>query len=313
MTRATAFLLSMLLSEFAYANVNVAWPNPYPKQLAAVRRRPGLTTAEFLYHHTFVHGLKSWNAPDSVDQPLAYVQDHIFDSAYGINTSAPGSEPTYFGHSDMTELYSRSETAFSTPPPNNYTATVIGPDGIAFADFSAAVSMYAYEKFQHVNSTCGLPRLEQPFNAFFWLFANSTVANTTSFDNTTFAQNAYDALAAQLPDDVVYNASIHTPVPGLDSRPYYGGYGNPPLNAVLKFWLCNDNQAVSGFRRVQKALIAENDRLGINLADSFVFFTRPYLVYDRHTGQGFSYDRAVNAVLADRFRGDVTGPPSDSN
>lgn len=196
-----------------------------------------------------MHGLKSWNAPVSVDQPLAYVQDHILDSAYGINTSAPGFEPTYFGHSDMTELYSRSETAFSTPPPNDYVATVVGPDGVAFADCSAAVSMYAYDKFQHVNSTCGFPRLDQPFNAFFWLFANSTAANTTSFDNTTFAQNAYDALAAQLPDGVVYNASIHTPVPGLDSRPYYGGYGNPPLNAVLKFWLCNDNQAVSGFRR----------------------------------------------------------------
>lgn len=109
-----------------------------------------------------MHGLKSWNAPDSVDQPLAYVQDHIFDSAYGINTSAPGFEPTYFGHSDMTELYSRSETAFSTPPPNDYVATVVGPDGVAFADFSATVSMYAYDKFQHVNSTCGFPNLISP-------------------------------------------------------------------------------------------------------------------------------------------------------
>ncbi|KAG9571278.1 hypothetical protein KCU71_g411, partial [Aureobasidium melanogenum] len=312
MARATVLLLSVFLSELASADVNVSWPNAYPKQLAAVRRRPGLTTAEFLYHHTFVHGLKSWNAPDSVDQPLAYVQDHIFDSAYGINTSAPGTEPTYFGHNDMTELYSRSETAFSTPPPNNYTATVIGPDGVAFADFSAAVSMYAYEKFQTVHSTCEISSPDQHFNAFFWLFANSSDANTTSFDNTTFAQNAYDALAAQLPVGVIYNASIHTPVPGLDSRPYYGGYGNPPLNVVLKFWLCNDNQAVSGFRRAQKALIAENDRLGINLSDSFVFFTRPYLVYDRQTGTGFSQERAVTAVLADRFRGDVAGLPVDA-
>ncbi|KAG9629870.1 hypothetical protein KCU95_g3855, partial [Aureobasidium melanogenum] len=199
MTRATILLLSMLLSELAFANVNVSWPNAYPKQLAAVRRRPGLTTAEFLYHHTFVHGLKSWNAPDSVDQPLAYVQDHIFDLAYGINTSAPGTEPAYFGHNDMTELYSRSETAFSTPPPNNYTATVIGPDGIAFADFSAAVSMYAYEKFQTIHSTCEISSPDQHFNAFFWLFAISSDANTTSFNNTTFAQNAYNALAAQLP------------------------------------------------------------------------------------------------------------------
>ncbi|KAH0345871.1 hypothetical protein KCU83_g7552, partial [Aureobasidium melanogenum] len=239
-----------------------------------------------------------------VDQPLAYVQDHIFDSA-------PGTEPTYFGHNDMAELYSRSETAFPTPPRNNYTATVIEPDGVAFADFSAAVSMYAYEKFQTVHSTCEISSPDQHFDAFFWFFANSSDANTTSFDNTTFAQNAYDALAAQLPVDVLYNSTIHTPVPGLNSRFYYGGYGNPPLNAVLKFWLCNDNQAVSGFRRAQKALIAENNRLKINLSDGFVLFTRSYLVYDRQTETGFSHERAVNAVLADQFRGDVAGPPVD--
>jgi hypothetical protein len=33
-------------------------------------------------------------------------------------------------HSDMTKLYSHSEEAFATPPPNNDTATVIGPEGI---------------------------------------------------------------------------------------------------------------------------------------------------------------------------------------
>jgi hypothetical protein len=30
----------------------------------------------------------------------------------------------------MTKLYSHSEEAFATPPPNNDTATVIGPEGI---------------------------------------------------------------------------------------------------------------------------------------------------------------------------------------
>ncbi|KAJ9627338.1 hypothetical protein H2203_003800 [Taxawa tesnikishii (nom. ined.)] len=270
-------------------NVTATWPNPYPKQLAA-----------------------TWNAPDSVDQPLAYVQDHIFDSAYGVNTSSDTYEPSYFGHDDMTELYSRSQSAFMTPPPNNYTATVIGPDGKAFADYSAAVSMYAYENFQSVSSTCDLADPGEQFNAFYWVFANAANANTSSFNNVTFAANVYESLVAKLPIGVIYNASIHTPVPGLDSRTYFGGFNNPTLNTVFKFWLCNDNEAITAFRRAQVALIAENDRLGITLEHSFVIFTRPFVVYDRKNQIGFDTDRATNALLNDRFRGDVAGPPISS-
>ncbi|KAL3417211.1 hypothetical protein PVAG01_11211 [Phlyctema vagabunda] len=299
-------------------DVNVSWPNSYPKQLAAVRRRPGLTTAEFLYHHTFVHAAKSWNAPDTIDQPLSYVQDHVYDSAYGINTTVTQSEISYFGHSDMTELYSRSEQAFNTTPTNNYTATVIGPDGVAFSDFSASISMYAHEKFQDVNSTCltssptdtGTDTVTGIYNAFYWVFANASNANTSSFDNTTFAEPIMKTLLSSFPSGTISNASIHTPVPGLDSRPYYGGANNPSLNAVLKVWLCDDNAAVSAFRNAQLALIDQNDRLGINLDESFVLFTRAVLIYDRQSGDGFDRDRATRAVLADRFRGDVAGPPS---
>lgn len=306
---ASSLLIFAFVGTVLGAYENVSWPNAFPKQLAAVRRRPGLTTAEYLYHHTFVHGRKAWNAPDSVDQPWAYVQDHMFDSAYGINTSTPASETSFFGHSDMTELYSRSENSFSTAAPNNYTATVIGPDGNAFSDYSASISMYAYERFQPVVGTCEISAPSQQFNAFYWVFANSTQANTSSFDNVTFADNVYNSLTAHLPVGAVYNASIHTPVAGLDSRPYYGGSDNPIINAVIKFWLCNDNQAVTTFRRAQAALINQNNRLGIDFDNSFVLFTKPYLVYDRSTQTGFDTDRAIDTVLADRFRGDTAGPP----
>ncbi|KAF2854367.1 hypothetical protein T440DRAFT_552227 [Plenodomus tracheiphilus IPT5] len=294
---------------------NVTYPNAYPKQLAAVRRRAGLTTAEYLYHHTIVHGRKAWNAPDSIDQPLAYIQDHIFDSAYGINTTANPPTPNYFGHNDMTELYSRSENAFATPPPNNYTATVIGPDGNAFSDFSSAISMYAYETFPNINSTCRHPRAagQTVFNAFYWVFASAPNANTLSFSNTTFATTIMSTLLSSFASNTIYNASIHTSVPGLDSRPYYGGYNNPTLNAVLKFWLCDDNEAVSAFRMAQTDLVAKNGDLGIGLDESFVVFTREVVVYDRSIGEGFSTERGVKAIEADRWRGNVvlTGPEED--
>jgi hypothetical protein len=293
----------------AQATTHVTWPNSFPKQLAVGRRRQGLTTTEYLYHHTIVHGRKAWNAPDSVDQPVAYVQDHIFDSAYGINTTENHAQANYFGHSDLTELYSRSQNAFSTPPPNNYTQTVIGPDGNAFSDFSASINMYGYEVFQKVNNTCNTPKSSQAFNAFYWVFANDSNANTASFDNTTFVTAITKSLLNAFPPGTIYNASVHTSVPGLDSRAYYGGYNNPTLNAVFKFWLCDDNNSVTAFRNAQIGLIAQNQKLGINLDQSFVVFTRHFLLYDRTTNTPFDTERAEKALLADRFRGTISGPP----
>lgn len=286
----------------------VSWPNPFPKQLAIVRRRQGLTAAEYLYHHTIVHGQKSWNAPDSVDQPIAYVQDHIFDSAYGINTTKNLPEPSYFGHNDITELYSRSEDAFATPPPNNYTAAVIGPDGNAFNDFSAAISMYATEVFQQVNSTCRPSDLS--FNAFYWAFASASDSNSSSFDNSTFAASTMQTLLGSMPSGTIYNASIHTSVPGLDSRGYYGGYNNPTINAILKFWLCDGNGSVARFRGAMESLTEANGKLGINLDQSFVVFSRAVLLYDRTTRTPFDMERSTEALIADQYRSDASRPPS---
>ncbi|KAF2998315.1 hypothetical protein E8E13_007730 [Curvularia kusanoi] len=288
---------------------NISWPNSFPKQLAIVRRRQGLTAAEYLYHHTIVHGQKSWNAPDSVDQPLAYVQDHIFDSAYGINTTTNSPQPSYFSHNDMTELYSRSKDAFATPPPNNYTATVIGPDGNAFSDFSAAISMYATEVFVPVNSTCRPS--DSSFNAFYWAFASASDANSSSFDNSTFAASIMQSLVASIPSGTIYNASIHTSVPGLDSRGYYGGYNNPSINAILKFWLCDGNRSIARFRSAMLSLTERNDNLGIDLAQSFVVFSRAVLMYDRSTQTPFDMDRSIEALTADQYRSDMSRPPTN--
>ncbi|KZM28803.1 uncharacterized protein EKO05_0006106 [Ascochyta rabiei] len=288
---------------------NVTWPNSFPKQIAAVRRREGLTTSEFQYHHIFVHGRKAWNAPDTVDQPLAYVQDHVFDSAYGINTTKNSINPSYFGHSDMTELYSRSQDAFATPPPNNYTSTIIGPDGAAFSDFSASVNMYAHEVFYPVNSSCQHPIQASAPNAFYWIFANASNANTSSFENATFAGSIMDSLVSAFPPGAIYNASIHTSVAGMDSRGYYGGYNNPTLNAVLKFWLCDDHQAITAFRKAQSGLISQNEKLQINLDNSFVIFTRPILIYDRTTNTPFDTARAQKALLTNGFSSNAIVAP----
>lgn len=100
----------------------------------------GIATAQHLNNVTWPNSLlsrKSRSACYSIDQHLAYVQDHIFDSAYGINT-ANKSEPSYFGHNDMTQLYSRAENVFATSLPNNYTtSTTAGTTALRSTPYSS--------------------------------------------------------------------------------------------------------------------------------------------------------------------------------
>lgn len=209
----------------------------------------------------------------------------------------------------MIELYSRSESAFATSTPNNYTATFIGPDENAFSDFSAAMSIYACETFKDVKITCRLSDRFETYNAFYWVIADASNANTSSFDNTTFAAHVMDNLLAGLPHGNIYNASIHALDPGLDSRGYYRGYNNPSLDAVLKFWLCDDSPSISAFRDVQAGLVMKNKDLGINFDASFVTFTHTVLIYDRSKGIPFDISRGSYAFLTDRFRGNAAQPP----
>jgi len=169
--------------------------------------------------------------------------------------------------------------------------------------------MYGFENFPTINASYHLPTQHETFNAFYWIFANASNANTSSFDNSTFVQPIVKTLLQSMPNGTYYNVSVHTPVPGLDSRGYYGGRNNPTLNAVVKFWLCHDNNAVDAFRQAQLRLLTQNAQLGISLDKTFVFFTRAHLIYDRQTANGFSADRMRDAVLADRWRGDIAGPP----
>lgn len=222
-----------------------------------------------------------------------------------MNVSSTLYEQSYFGHNDLTELYSRSENSFLTPPPNNYTATVIGPDGSSFANTSAAISMCAYGKFQPVSDACRISKSKETFNALPWISVNSTISNTSAFDNATFAAPIVEHFLTRLPPGVIRNANIHTPFP----RPYHGGANNPTLKTVLKFWLCDDNQAVSAFRRAQLSL---EKSTGINFSESFVLFTTKVPMYDRSTATPWASERMTEAIVADQWRGDTSFPPSDS-
>ncbi|KAF9871777.1 hypothetical protein CkaCkLH20_10711 [Colletotrichum karsti] len=266
-------------------------PSPsLPKQLAVVRRRSGLTQKEYLYYHTLVHGQKAWNAPRDDAFPLAYVQDHIFDGVFGANNSVPNQ--IYVGRDDVTELYSSSPATFMGPPPSNYTQTVIGPDGANFNDLPTAMSMMAIETF--ITDIPGGSQRPMPADkgtivAFFWAIGTKDVSS-----NETFAKNLADALVKPLPAGAIYNASIHVPVPGADTRPYFGGQDMPPINAVIKLWLNNADSSVSAVREVQTKL--DNAKLQLNENLSFMLFSKEVVIWD--STKGIQFDPArLEAVL----------------
>lgn len=244
-----------------------------PKQLAAVRRRSGLTHKEFLYYHTLVHGLKSWNAPRDDAFAAAYALNYVFDSVFGANNSVPNA--AYVGRDDVAELWSSSPTTFTAQ--SNYTDTVIGPDGVNFNDMAAVFSIFGIETF--VRGSASTPAVKEsesvkgPLVAFFW-----TSATSESISNDTFGGGVTDALLTQLPGDVVYRASIHVPVPGVDIRPYFGGEGLPTISSVIKLWLHDSDAAVAKVRAAQTSLDYESLYLDENV--SFMLFTRAVTIWD---------------------------------
>lgn len=276
-------------------NNYTSWPNGFPKQIATVRRRPGLTHKEYLHYHTTVHGAKAWNAPDDDAKPVAYIQDHAFDYAGGLNVSG-ALNPSFVGKDDITELYSKSATSLDTP--STYVQTVIGPDGANFNDFPAAFSMIAHETFTSPSKPCSRACQSSGVRAFYWISANSSNNNDNSFNNATFAAPIMGFLLNHTAG-YICNASTHTAVPGYDSRPYYGGLGLPTVNTVLKFWLTDADAAVTAFRKAQGLLPAQKDGLGIEFGNSFVLFTKEVTIYDLKGSVPFNVARLEAALKAE--------------
>lgn len=250
-------------------------PNAYPKQLAAIRRRSGLTHKEYLYYNTMVHGLKAHNAPNDTAKPLAYYQNHVFDGVFGVNDSVPVG--SWAGRDNVVELYSRESDSFTGPPLTNYTQTVIGPDGVNFNDLPTAFSMVAFEKFTTIPLTCAQTlssqSRSQPLTAFFWAGA---LGSGPAFNNITFAQSLVNYFTGSLLGSI-YNISSHTVVAGTDSSLYYGGANMPVVNAVIKFWLCDADKAVDAVRQMQKNI---SSSLGINEDTSFMVFSKSVALWD---------------------------------
>ncbi|KAK6428748.1 hypothetical protein LTR95_015105 [Oleoguttula sp. CCFEE 5521] len=181
----------------------------------------------------------------------------------------------FVGRDDVTELYGSSATTFTAPPTTNYTQTVIGPDGYNFNDVPTAFSMICTETVVKdlkpgYNATI-------PLTVFYW--ARSSNA---SINNATLPAGLSQAFLQKIPDNTIYRVSTHVPVPGTDSRPYFGGEAMPTINAVIKFWINNTDTAVTNIRAAQNQLNATI--LSLDADTSFIVFSKATTIWDLGAG-----------------------------
>jgi hypothetical protein len=112
------------------------------KLVAAIRRRPGMTHEEYAEYIRDKHGAIASANKLTVRK---YVQNHVFDSAYGA-TGDTGYQVT-LPRDSVTELYFDDLESMGRAFADPYTLDVVGPDGANFSDLPAALSLLVEESW----------------------------------------------------------------------------------------------------------------------------------------------------------------------
>ncbi|MFF8022051.1 EthD domain-containing protein [Streptomyces sp. NPDC007896] len=115
------------------------------KLVAAVRRRPGITHAEYAEYAEYVEYVEKVHGGIALADRLTvrkYVQNHVLDGAYGMlgDTGYQATLP----RDSVTELYF-DDLASMGRTFDPYAREVIGPDAVNFSDQPSALSLLVEE------------------------------------------------------------------------------------------------------------------------------------------------------------------------
>lgn len=216
------------------------------KIVAAVRRKPGMTHAEFVDYIVNVHGTLAKADPLGLKR---YVQNHVFDGSFGSNDSADYAIP--FHRDSVTELYFNSADDLGRTFAHEYTRTVVGPDAKNFADLSTNEATLTFEtmvaapadstkgtKIMHFLVATGAAQIIEAQEG--WLEAHER------------ARDAAPTFAASL-QGTTRSDSVATP-PESPMAAYFGGGDRKPLAVVASHWVSDTN--ASAFRAYDSAIFA---------------------------------------------------------
>lgn len=216
------------------------------KIVAAVRRRPGMTHAEFADYIINVHGKLARDNPLRLQR---YVQNHVYDGAFGSHT-----HETYAGlfHRDsVTELHFASPEDMAATFADEYNRTVIAPDGANFAELATNEAVLTRE------TVLIAPISETPVTKIMHFL----VAAVPSGIDAAQAgwQAAHTTALAAAPDFAralqgLARSDVLPASPGSAMDDHFGGSDRPPLALVASLWV--PDNGVGAFRTYEAAISA---------------------------------------------------------
>ncbi|MFS2092980.1 EthD domain-containing protein [Pseudomonas sp. Pseusp11] len=239
------------------------------KILAAVRRKPGMTHAEFLKYIEHQHGKIAQAKPLGVKR---YVQNHVIDSAFGVDSDISYTQT--FHRDSITELFFDNMSdlihTFSDP----YTQQTTGPDAKNFADLSnqAAQLMDDVE-----TSDAGTAPLK--WKAIIFIKKNPTVNLDTFF---TAWDSAHDAIASKYPNfqNALRRHVRSRYLPEGDRVTSYFGPNIAVYEGASSMWFENEADLFI-FRQYQRSLFQQLSDEGVALSsESFFVYVKEVVILD---------------------------------
>lgn len=223
---------------------------PKVKMMAAVCRRPGMTHAEYVAYVQHVHGAISRENPVTLKR---YVQNHVFDSAYGTRDEAAHS--MIVARDSVTELFWDSPEDMQATFAHEHVRTKVGPDGPNFCDVSQSLSLVAYEAEQPVKQ----PAAATGAKVLHFIRSSEGLALPEFFDRWARAHQL------ALEESPVAAASVrrcvhNRQVPEANAMlAYFNGKDVPIYEGVGSLWF-DDVASVANFRAYERTLLALNAR-----------------------------------------------------
>lgn len=236
------------------------------KIVAGVRRKPGMTHAEYLQYIEGVHG---GIARANTLGLSRYLQNHVFDGAFG-----KAAYDRWFHRDSITELYFASFERLIETFTHPYTREVVGPDGANFADLATNLSLPPATE-QVLKAP---PRSGDNVKVMHFIKTTGEVATLR-----TQWQQAHTAAVRAAPDfETKLRGHIRTiPQPpdgatAVGGAEYFGGGDMPHFSGVASFWLSGE-QDLEAFRRYESAL--REQRL-FDPDFSFFVYAREVAIFD---------------------------------
>ncbi|WP_413795376.1 MULTISPECIES: EthD domain-containing protein [unclassified Pseudomonas] len=239
------------------------------KMLAAVRRKPGMTQAEFLNYIEHQHGEIARAKPLGVKR---YVQNHVIDSAFGVDSDNAYTQT--FHRDSVTELFFDDMSGLIHTFSDSYTRQTVGPDAKNFADLSkqAAQLMDEVEIFN-----AGPAPLN--WKAIIFLKKNPTVQLDAFF---AAWDSAHDTIARQFPG---FQSALRRHVrsrylPEGDRVTSYFGPDVAVYEGTSSLWFEHEAD-LSIFRQYQRSLFQQLSDEGIVLSsESFFVYVNEVVIMD---------------------------------